>query len=45
LIGYKNGLAINAEIAAADTWTLDQIKERTQSMVDKILEIFPLEQP
>lgn len=41
-IGYRNGLNLNEEIAKKDVWTVDIIKERTDSMVKQILEMFKL---
>lgn len=40
LIGYKNGLEINAEIANKDSWTIDDIKERTIRMVKELMNIY-----
>lgn len=40
LIGYKNGLEINAEIANKDSWTIDDIKERTIRMVTELMKIY-----
>ena len=40
LIGYKNGLEINAEIASKDAWTIDDIKERTIRMVTELMKIY-----
>ena len=39
-IGYKNGLEINKEIALKETWTVDDIKIRTESLVNEMLEVF-----
>ena len=40
LIGYKNGLEINAEIASKDAWTIDDIKERTIRMITELMKIY-----
>lgn len=39
-IGYKNGLDINKDIAKKDSWTIDDIKERTTSMVNELMKIY-----
>lgn len=39
-IGYKNGLAINKELAAKDSWTIEDIKNRTQKMSQVLLDLF-----
>ena len=41
-IGYRNGLNLNADIVNQDKWTIDIIKARTDTMVEKILEMFRL---
>lgn len=39
-IGYKNGLDINKEIAQKETWTIDDIKKRTNKLVKELLEMY-----
>lgn len=39
-IGYKNGLEINREIAEKETWSIEDIKARTSSLVAQLLEMF-----
>lgn len=39
-IGYKNGLEINESIAQKDKWTIDDIKNRTESLVQNVLKMF-----
>ena len=39
-IGYKNGLEINSEIAKKDYWTVDDIKERTKKLVEKLMLVY-----
>lgn len=39
-IGYRNGLEINKEIANKSQWKIDDIKERTNNIVNELLEIF-----
>lgn len=41
-IGYRNGLNLNADVADKTAWTVDAIKARTDSMVEKILAMFQL---
>lgn len=41
-IGYRNGLSLNAELAAKDSWTAIDIEERTKVLADKVVERFPL---
>ncbi len=43
VVGYKNGLAINKELADADSWSASQITDRTRKMVDQIVELFDYE--
>lgn len=39
-IGYKNGLEINNEIAKLDAWTIDDIKRRSEVLVQHLMEMF-----
>lgn len=39
-IGYKNGLEINREIALKDTWTIDDIKARTNKLVEELMKVY-----
>lgn len=41
-IGYRNGLSLNAELAARDSWTATDIDQRTTALADKVIERFPL---
>lgn len=41
-IGYKNGLEINRELAEKDSWTIEDIQQRTQVLVAEILEMFKI---
>ena len=41
-IGYKNGLEINSEIAKKHYWTVDDIKERTKKLVEKLMLVYQL---
>ena len=39
-IGYKNGLSLNQELAEKESWTIEDIKSRTDQLVAEILELF-----
>lgn len=39
-IGYKNGLEINHELAEKDSWSVDDILERTKRLVKEVTEMF-----
>lgn len=39
-IGYKNGLEINKEIAEKDNWTIDDIKTRTDKLVEELIKVY-----
>lgn len=39
-IGYRNGLNLNADVCDKNSWTLDDIKERTDRLVKEILDMF-----
>ena len=39
-IGYKNGLDINKEIAEKDSWTIEDIKARTEAIVTELLKVY-----
>lgn len=41
-IGYRNGLSLNAELAARESWTADDIDKRTKVLADRVIERFPL---
>ncbi len=41
-VGYKNGLGINAAMAEKDSWTVDDIKSRTNTLVANLIEMFKL---
>ena len=41
-IGYKNGLGINAEIAQKDSWTIKDITDRTERLVNELLDKYKL---
>lgn len=39
-IGYKNGLEINNEIAKLDAWTIEDIKRRSDGLVQQLMNMF-----
>ena len=39
-IGYKNGLDINREIANKESWSIEDIKARTASLVDNLMAVY-----
>ena len=41
-VGFKNGLALNGDVAAATTWTEAQISQRSEKLVKQALKIFAL---
>ena len=41
-VGYKNGLEINADIAVKDKWTIQDITDRTEKLVDELLAKYKL---
>ena len=43
-IGYKNGLEVNRELAEKDSWTVDDIIERTDRLVKEVVEMFAFPQ-
>ncbi|MCC6123393.1 MAG: DUF262 domain-containing protein [Pirellulales bacterium] len=42
-IGYNNGLSLNQLLQNANSWTVDDIKTRTESLVNTAMELFKLE--
>ncbi len=41
-VGYRNGLEINKQLAEKDSWTVDDIKERTNFLVAQLLTMYKL---
>lgn len=39
-IGYRNGLEINNEIAQLDVWTIEDIKRRSEVLIQQLMEMF-----
>lgn len=43
-IGYKNGLEINKELANKNSWTIEDIKQRTDCMVNELVTMYKFPQ-
>lgn len=41
-IGYRNGLDINKDVAALDSWGVEAIAQRTSKLVDAAMDLFTL---
>lgn len=41
-IGYRNGLSLNADLATRESWTGQDIDDRTMTLADKVVARFPL---
>lgn len=41
-VGYKNGLEINKHLAEKDTWTVKDITERTNTLVEELISMYKL---
>ena len=41
-IGYKNGLKLNDDVVSKDAWHIEDIKERTNRLVDFFMKEFEL---
>ncbi len=41
-IGYKNGLKLNDDVISKDAWHIEDIKERTNRLVDFFMKEFEL---
>ncbi|WP_447079602.1 DUF262 domain-containing protein [Vibrio alginolyticus] len=41
-VGYNNGLFLNQDLASVDSWSIEQIDQRTQELVGQILAMYPL---
>jgi len=41
-IGFRNGLSLNTDVAAADKWTEQEIENRTAVLSQRTLELFPI---
>ena len=43
-VGYRNGLNLNNELVNTDTWTSEQIQERTDKLVGLTLKAFDFDE-
>ena len=43
LVGYKNGLHLNAELREGDSWTVPDIEARTKILVDEAMTLFSIQ--
>lgn len=43
-VGYRNGLNLNDELVNTDTWTSEQIQERTDKLVGLTLKVFDFDE-
>lgn len=41
-VGYRNGLEINKKLAEMDSWTIQDIINRTDELVSQLLEMYSL---
>ena len=41
-VGYKNGLKLNAELATAEQWSVEQIEARTTVLVNQVVSLFSM---
>jgi hypothetical protein len=41
-IDYRNGLSLNAALAAKDAWTVADIESRAEVLADQVIARFPL---
>ncbi|HEX3721440.1 MAG TPA: HNH endonuclease family protein [Nitrolancea sp.] len=41
-VGFKNGLALNADVVEATQWTAAEINDRTEKLAEQVLKLFPL---
>ncbi len=41
-VGFKNGLALNADVVEAEQWTAEEIEARTDELAKQALKLFPL---
>lgn len=41
-VGYKNGLKLNADLAEADSWSVEQIEARSDLLVGQVMSMFAL---
>jgi hypothetical protein len=41
--GFRNGLSLNADLADANAWTADQMRERRQRLAGQAFDLFRLD--
>ncbi|MFI9409734.1 DUF262 domain-containing protein [Nocardia gamkensis] len=41
-IGFRNGLSLNADVAASEKWTEEEITRRTELLARRTLDLFPI---
>jgi hypothetical protein len=41
-VGYRNGLKLNAELAATETWSTEQIDARTTILANQVMKLFAM---
>ena len=41
-VGYKNSLSINEDLATKEKWTIEDIQQRTNKLVEQLLTLFKL---
>lgn len=41
-VGYRNGLQLNVDLATAQTWSVKQIDDRTDKLVDEVVNLFDI---
>jgi len=39
-VGFRNGLDLNSDLASKDSWSIDDIEERTKKLTMKIIKLF-----
>ena len=42
-VGYKNGLRLNEELASCREWKITNIEQRTQRLVDEVMNLYKME--
>ncbi|MCZ2859982.1 DUF262 domain-containing protein [Blastococcus sp. VKM Ac-2987] len=41
-IGYRNGLSLNQQLATKESWTVEDIEDRTKALAERVIARFPL---
>jgi len=42
-VGYRNELNLNTDLCQETSWTIEKIEQRTEKLVDKVMELFSFE--